>query len=119
MIRSIVWTACAVIALAMHTPVARGTESPFDSPSAQPVFGSPGTISEAERSLAPPVYRVPLDEAIGTTLSRRDDVRPAAAVPSNRSTTWERRAFAIAALVALACVALGTLAALMTIARGR
>ena len=107
------------MALAVHTPVTLGAEPAFDSPSARPIFGSPGTFSEAERSLAPPVHRVPLDEAIGTTLSRRDDVSHAAAVPSNRSTTWERRAFAVAALVALACVALGTLAALMTIARGR
>ena len=123
MIRTLVWTACAATALAALTPVALVAESSFDastldSPLGQPIFGSPESVSEAERSLGPQVQRVPLNESIGATLARRDDIR-STAVPSSSSTNWERRAFAAVALVALACVALGALAALVTLARSR
>ncbi|MGB8853771.1 MAG: hypothetical protein WCC69_09420 [Pirellulales bacterium] len=123
MIRTFAWMACAATAFIVHTPVVLTAESTFDgstldSPLGQPIFGSPESVSEAERSLAPQVHRVPLNEAIGTTLSRRDDVRSTPVASSNR-TTWERRAFATAALVALVCVALGVLAALMTLAQRR
>lgn len=123
MLRTIAQLACATTALALNPSVALVAQPAFDSstldsPLGQPIFDSPGTVSEAERSLAPHVQRVPLNEAMTATLSRRGDVRPTAGSHSSRA-TWGRRAVAAAALVALACAVLGVLAALMTIARSR
>jgi hypothetical protein len=123
MIRTIVQLACAAPALALMPSFAVVAEqtfdsTTFDSPLGQPIFGSPEVVSEAERSLTPQVQRVPLNDAMDSTLSRRDNFRPSAGSPPS-TTAWERRAFAAAALVALACALLGVLAALMTIARRR
>lgn len=123
MIYSVVQLVCATSALALVPSFAVVADSAFDpatldSPLSQPIFGSPVAISEAERSLAPQIQRAPLNDAMDSTLSRRDHFRIRHAAPPSH-TTWERRAFVTAALVALACALLGVLAALVTIARSR
>jgi hypothetical protein len=121
MIRTIVHMACVALALAWmpsFAVVVDSTSSTLDSSPGQPTFGSPELLFEAERSLVPQPHQAPLNDAMDSSLSRRDDLRPTAGLPP-APTSWGRRAFVTAAIVVLACGLLGALAALMTIARGR
>ena len=89
-------------------------------PEGRPIWWlSPQALDEAERTLSPPIQRVPLQEALQARPVERSDtprVSPETLASHNR---WQNRAFATFTIVALACLTVVAVAALITIGRRR
>ena len=113
----------AVGLLALSVPrtiaAAPGGDSIIGSASDNLIFSSPQALDEAERTLSPPIQRVPLQEALQARPVERSDtprVSPETLASHNR---WQNRAFATFTIVALACLTVVAVAALITIGRRR